>query len=237
MTPPEKSTVEEIRARFDVDVERFSHLETGQTATMDAVAAMGMVTRAAALSSPHAATALDVGCGAGNFALSLRQSLPDVRVTLVDLSGPMLERARLRLGSSVEAAVQGDVRTLEFAPGSFDIIVAAAVLHHLRTPAEWEQVFRAFHRWLRPGGGLWVFDLVSHEGTAVQGLMQERYEAYLDALGGRSYRESVCAYIAKEDTPISLTRQIGLLAGAGFHAVDVLHKNACFAAFGALRGS
>ena len=31
-----KSTVEEIRQRFDKDVERFSNLETGQSATIDA---------------------------------------------------------------------------------------------------------------------------------------------------------------------------------------------------------
>jgi len=33
---PGKSTIEEIRERFDKDVERFSNLETGQQATMDA---------------------------------------------------------------------------------------------------------------------------------------------------------------------------------------------------------
>lgn len=32
---PAKSTVEEIRQRFDADVERFSNLETGQPATVD----------------------------------------------------------------------------------------------------------------------------------------------------------------------------------------------------------
>jgi tRNA (cmo5U34)-methyltransferase len=32
----EKSTVDEIRQRFDADVERFSKLETGQQAAMDA---------------------------------------------------------------------------------------------------------------------------------------------------------------------------------------------------------
>jgi hypothetical protein len=31
-----KSTLEEIRQRFDADVERFSNLETGQVATIDA---------------------------------------------------------------------------------------------------------------------------------------------------------------------------------------------------------
>jgi tRNA (cmo5U34)-methyltransferase len=38
-----KSTTEEIRARFDRDVERFSRLETGQQATMDAPLVLELV--------------------------------------------------------------------------------------------------------------------------------------------------------------------------------------------------
>ena len=43
-----KSTVEEIRARFDNDVERFSNLETGQSATIDAPLALELIAEAAA---------------------------------------------------------------------------------------------------------------------------------------------------------------------------------------------
>ena len=40
-----KSTVEEIRQRFDADVERFANLETGQSATVDAPLAMDLIVR------------------------------------------------------------------------------------------------------------------------------------------------------------------------------------------------
>lgn len=43
-----KSSVEDIRRRFDTDVERFSNLETGQSATVDAPLAMALVAQAAA---------------------------------------------------------------------------------------------------------------------------------------------------------------------------------------------
>ena len=56
-----KSSVDEIRARFDKDVERFSNLETGQTATVDAALAMALVAETAARVTPHARTLLDVG--------------------------------------------------------------------------------------------------------------------------------------------------------------------------------
>jgi tRNA (cmo5U34)-methyltransferase len=43
-----KSTVEEIRQRFNADVERFASLETGQSATVDAPLALDLIVRAAA---------------------------------------------------------------------------------------------------------------------------------------------------------------------------------------------
>src|SRR6187549_3579406 len=88
-----RSTVDEIRARFDADVERFSNLDTGQSATVDAPLAMDLVAAAAAATTPHARRVLDVGCGAGNYTLKLLQHLPNLDVTLVDLSRPMLDRA------------------------------------------------------------------------------------------------------------------------------------------------
>jgi tRNA (cmo5U34)-methyltransferase len=39
----DKSTIEEMRERFDTDVERFSNLETGQSATIDAPLAMELI--------------------------------------------------------------------------------------------------------------------------------------------------------------------------------------------------
>ncbi|HEX3729276.1 MAG TPA: methyltransferase domain-containing protein [Opitutaceae bacterium] len=231
-----KLTVEQIRARFDGEVERFSNLETGQVATVDAACCLDLVAATAAAATPGARDVLDVGCGAGNYSLKLRERLPGARFTLVDLSRPMLERARQRLGGSVAAEHQEDVRRLDFAPGSFDVIVAAAVLHHLRTPEEWARVFAGFRRWLRPGGGLWIFDLVSHEHPAVQAEAWARYDRYLTDLGGPAYRARVFDYIEREDTPAPLAWQLELLRRSGFAAVDVLHKNSCFAAFGGVAG-
>src|SRR5947208_2783804 len=144
-----KSTVEEIRRRFDADVERFSNLDTGQSATVDAPLAMALVARAAAATTPHARHVLDVGCGAGNYTLKLLEQLPNLDVTLIDLSQPMLDRASERVGRATTGsvtAIQADVRETELGTGRFDIVVAAAVLHHLRTDAEWRAVFAALHR-------------------------------------------------------------------------------------------
>ena len=89
-----KSTVDEIQQRFDADVDRFSNLETGQSATIDAPLAMALVARATTATTPHARHVLDVGCGAGNYTLKLLEQVPNLNVTLIDLSQPMLERAK-----------------------------------------------------------------------------------------------------------------------------------------------
>jgi tRNA (cmo5U34)-methyltransferase len=233
-----KSTVEEIRQRFDADVERFSNLETGQTATVDAALAMGLVAEAAAATTPHARHVLDVGCGAGNYTLKLLEQLPNLDVTLIDLSQPMLDRAGSRVKPATCGTIttrHGDIREIDLPERGFDIILAAAVLHHLRTDAEWRSVFSSLHRALRPGGSIWIFDLVESSMPAVQTLMWRKYGEYLAGFKDETYRDHVFAYVEKEDTPRSLMFQLDLLREAGFSQVDVLHKNVCFAAFGAVK--
>jgi tRNA (cmo5U34)-methyltransferase len=137
-------------------------------------------------------------------------------------------------------AVQGDVREVDFAAGSFDVIVAAAVLHHLRADAEWEAVFAALHRWLRPGGSVWVSDLVDHANPFVRKMIWRRYGEYLSDLkgggdAGERYRQAVFDYVDAEDTPRPLVYQLDLLRQCGFGQVEVLHMNTCFAAYGAVK--
>ena len=233
-----KSTRDEIRRRFDQDVERFSNLDTGQTATMDAPVALDLIAHAAAAVNPQSQTLLDIGCGAGNYTLKLLQMLPLRAVTLIDLSRPMLDRAveRIAAAASLEVqAVQCDVRDAVLPAASFDVAVAAAALHHLREDEEWTRVFAAVSRALKPGGSFWISDLVAHQAPAIEDLMTRRYGEYLAGLQGADYRDRVMAYIAAEDTPRPLAWQLDLLLRSGFRAVEVLHKNTCFAAFGAIK--
>ncbi len=119
--------------------------------------------------------------------------------------------------------------------GAFDIVLAAAVLHHLRTDAEWRDVFAAFHRALRPGGSVWVFDLVESSIPAVQRLMRQQYGEYLTRLKDEVV-PGPCVRLRREGRhPRPLLFQLDLLRQVGFAQVEVLHKNVCFAAFGAVK--
>ena len=234
-----KSTIEEIQCRFDADVDRFSKLETGQAATIDSPLAMTLITEAAVASTKKIRRVLDVGCGAGNNTLKLREVAGyDFHSDLLDLSRPMLDRANERV-AAINAGhvftIQCDFRNALIGDNTYDIILAAAVLHHLRDDEDWHVAFEKLFRILAPGGSVWITDLVSHETEAVHSMMWNRYGDYLKTLGGVEYRDKVFAYIDREDSPRPVTYQLDLLRRVGFGQVELLHKNSCFAAFGAVK--
>lgn len=234
----DKSSVEEIRQRFDAEVDVYSNLETGQLATVDAPLNLSLVAEAALVTTPHAKELLDVGCGGGNYTLKLLQRLPNLNVTLVDLSQQMLACAVDRIQpqtSGTVAAIHADMRDLDLGQQRFDIIVASAVLHHLRTDDEWRSVFQKFFAALKPSGSIWIFDLIESPLPEIQAIHRRRYGEYLASVGGEQYRDRLFARIIREDTPKPIVFQLDLLREVGFDEVEILHKNSCYAAFGAVK--
>ena len=75
----------------------------------------------------------------------------------------------------------------------------------------------------------WVFDLVESSIPAVEQQIRHRYGEYLTRLKDEAYRD-------QEDTPRPQLFQLDLMRQVGFAQVEVLHKNVCFAAFGAVKG-
>ena len=229
-----KSTTLEIRARFDQEVERFSCLETGQQATIDAALVLDLVAQTSAMHLHPHDTVLDIGCGAGNFTLRVLQEVNPLHCHLVDLSQSMLTRAEERIRKMGIASIhtyQSDFRASSFGESSFDCILAGAVLHHLRDDEDWKFAFKRFHTWLKPGGRIYVSDLAYFEVPDAQNVMWKRYGEYLESLGGKEYRSKVFAYVDKEDSPRSLPFQLDLLKSTGFSKYDVLHRNSVFACY------
>ena len=233
-----KSSVEEIRINFDNDVERFSNLETGQVALIDAPLAMELITRAAVATTTKINRVLDIGCGAGNNTLKLLQYTSGFDCDLIDLSSKMLNKAYERISAVNLGTVrifQQDFRTVILQEQSYDVILAAAVLHHLRDDKDWESAFEKIYKLTAPGGSVWITDFVSHDNPKVQTLMWERYGDYLISVGGENYKEEVFAHIDREDSPRSVPFQLELLRKVGFSHIELLHKNSCFAAFGGFK--
>lgn len=96
--------------------------------------------------------ALDVGTGAGAFALALA---PLVReVVGVDIVPEPLEQARARAPENMEL-VEADGRSLPFPAASFDLVCSARTFHHMDRP---ELVVAEMARVLRPAGTMLVLD-------------------------------------------------------------------------------
>jgi tRNA (cmo5U34)-methyltransferase len=233
-----KSTVEEIRQRFDNDVERFSNLDTGQLSTIDAKISLELITEAARRIVPNAEYLLDVGCGAGNFTLMMLSKIPYLDCTLVDLSKPMLDKALERVSQETKNKVtvlHGDIRNVPLTKNHYDIILAGAVLHHLRDDNDWETTFKKLFRLLKPGGCLMISDLITQDTEWLTEYTWERYGDYLEEICGKEYRQKVLDYVAKEDSPRSMNFQLDLMKQVGFRKVEILHKNICFGAFGGIK--
>ena len=221
------------------DVERFSNLETGQSATIDA----------------PLAPRLDRGRRRGRQSRRFRPARHWLRSRQLyaQADGPPAfalrhpDRPQPAHARPCRAAHQRRRRARDHGhsvryprpacsqPESFDVAVAAATLHHLRDETEWVDVFAAIYRALRPaapfGSGTWS----RTSRAAIQELMWRRYGEYLDALKGPAYRDQVYAYVEAEDTPRPLAWQLDKLRGAGFKTVEILHKNTCFCAFGGIK--
>src|SRR5690606_12700158 len=151
---------------------------------------------------------------------------------------PMLNKANERIGELTTGnieTIQGDILELPIAENEYCIVMAGAVLHHLRTDEDWYSVFKKVYCSLKPNGSFWICDLISHAIPSIQQLFERNYGEFLEKLGGKEYQQHVFDYIAKEDSPRSLLFQTNLLKEVGFKHIEVLHKNSCFAAFGAIK--
>jgi demethylmenaquinone methyltransferase/2-methoxy-6-polyprenyl-1,4-benzoquinol methylase len=113
---------------------------------------------------------LDACCGTGDLALEAERA--GGRVTGLDFSARMLERAR-RKSASVEW-VRGDLLALPFADGSFD---AATVGFGIRNVADLDAGLRELARVLRPGGRLGCLEI-----TRPRGALRPFFSLWFDGL-------------------------------------------------------
>jgi len=103
---------------------------------------------------------LEVGVGTG---LSLPDYAANSRLTGIDLSAPMLRKARARVAehrlSNVDCLAVMDAQQLGFADSTFDVVVAQYVITAVPNP---ETTLDEFARVLKPGGEI---VLVNHLGA------------------------------------------------------------------------
>lgn len=96
-------------------------------------------------------TLLDVGCGSGQDSCYFyRQGL---KVTALDFSRSGIDQLKTRQ-PDIDCR-QWDIRQAKFPPNSFDVIYAHLSLHYFDDKTT-DQIFRKLHRWLKPGGYIFI---------------------------------------------------------------------------------
>lgn len=116
----------------------------------------GTLGRSLALVPEQATDLLDIACGTGLFGAMLRAARPRLRITGVDLSPEMLERARERFAGDENARfVVGSAERLPFADATFDVIACNNAFHLVQ---DGRAAMREFRRVLQPGGRVIIVD-------------------------------------------------------------------------------
>jgi SAM-dependent methyltransferase len=98
-------------------------------------------------------SALDVGCGVGNYHSLLTPKFETL--SGVDVSNDCVETARRR-NASVDYKVY-DGGTLPYEDASFDVAFTICVIHHV-PPSQWNNFASEMRRVLKPGGLALIFE-------------------------------------------------------------------------------
>jgi len=131
-----------------------------------------------------------VGCGTGRHAL--RWSAAGARVTALDFSEAMLERARAKPGAQAVRFVQHDLATpLPFAGASFDQVLCCLVLEHIM---DLDPFFAELRRVCRPNG--FVLLSAMHPAMFLRGVQARFIEpASGRRIGPASHVQQVSDYL------------------------------------------
>jgi ubiquinone/menaquinone biosynthesis C-methylase UbiE len=127
---------------------------------------------------------LDVATGGGHTALAFAGL--GAHVVAYDVTEPMLRAARgLLVGRGAAAAfVAGDVESLPFRAGAFDVVTCRIAAHHFGVPAA---AVREIRRVLRPGGSFLLQDILGHDDAEAAAFVTE-VERRRDPSHVRAYR-------------------------------------------------
>lgn len=130
---------------------------------------------------------LELGCGTGRVTAPLARA--KIPIVGIDLSMPMLARARARLRRARLGGrarlVRGDIRALPFPDAAFDLVIAPyGILQSLLRPRDLDSTLASVHRVLRPGGRF-VTELVADLPAWQEYTGQTRLRGW--RRGGRAY--------------------------------------------------
>lgn len=152
-------------------------------------------------------SALDLGCGPGDIACRFARAYPGWLVHGLDGSLPMIQIGR-RLVAAAGLEQRIGLYECHLPDGAapqpqYDLVYSNSVLHHLADPAV---LWRSIERWSRPGGPVFVMDLLRpHSEEQLEQLVYDYSRDDPEVLR-RDFRHSLLAAYRAEEVREQLSR-------------------------------
>jgi tRNA (cmo5U34)-methyltransferase len=178
---------------------------------------------------------LDLGAGTGLMAAFIAYSFPNARITMVDISNEMLERARARFELAgerfrFEVSDYGVDRIHE----KYDAVVSALSIHHLSDEQK-RSLFDRIYGALNDGGVFVNAEQFRYSTPERHQFHHERWVTRVRELGVDDRDLAAAMERMKFDRAATLEDQLEWLRAAGFREIDCAYKNLIFTVYSGIK--
>ena len=177
---------------------------------------------------------LDTGCGTGTLAVRVFEMRDDVRFTLVDPSGGMLEKAKEKLSGRDVAFINQSSLEISFTD-EYDIVTAVQSHHYLQKDERKRAVQNCYEA-LKEFGLFVTFENICMSDPKSDEIAMKRWVAFLEEHGNTPEEVQIQKDRRGVETlPITIEEHINLLRDCGFRSVDILWTSYLQAGFWAIK--
>lgn len=166
---------------------------------------------------------LDLGAGTGILTELLHQIHPQSRITLVDMSANMLDKAKNKFNNIDNFTyIEDNYLTMDF-KDNYDIIISSLSIHHLNDKEKYT-LYRKIYQHLNNQGVFINADEVIAPTDTLEKLYVEKETTHLLKQDLTNDEKEEILYRRTLDTPSTLKDNLTWLDDIGYENVDVIYK-------------
>ncbi|MGJ7921269.1 class I SAM-dependent methyltransferase [Neobacillus sp. LXY-4] len=166
---------------------------------------------------------LDIGAGTGLLTSFILKKFPKAKVTLIDLSEKMIEKARQRFKNYDNITYIVEDYTKYHFNKKFDMIVSSLSIHHLTDP-EKRRLYDHIYGVLKTDGVFINADQVLGQTPFIESLYKNDWKNKIEHSGLTQEELKAAHERTKLDKMATLDMQLNWLKEIGFHDVDCIYK-------------
>jgi len=177
---------------------------------------------------------LDIGCGTGTFAKTLKEIFPQARITCLDFATNMIEIAKSKLAQYSDDIdfLVGDFNDLDI-KNEYDVVVSSFALHHIQKDSDKLRLYSNIYESLNKNGVFLTADIVLGVNSYIKKLYEKKWEEHIIKQFNKSgLGINTLEKYQADDNPSELFNHLKWLENSGFNQVETIWKYYNFAIFG-----